>query len=250
MYPYTSLWGIELPTYGLLVTLGAGLCCLCAYRRIKQLQLSVNSFLIIAALAIGCAMIGAKVLYIFLTFSPSQIISFLSKGSYQEMLQGGFVFYGGLLFGLLGAVFGAKLAEVALLSYEQAIVPFLPLAYGIGRLGCFFAGCCYGFPYNGPLAVTYPHSSCPRFPVQLLDAVFSILSFLFLLAFSQKTRKKGTLLLIYLLVYAIQRFFLEFLRGDEIRGASCNLSTSQWISMGIFLFCICLFLFRRKTHRP
>ena len=68
-----------------------------------------------------------------------------------------------------------------------AIMPSIPLMYGIGKIGCFLVGCCYGIKYYGPLSITYNYSpSAPKdiglFPIQLLEAIVFIIIFVFRLS--------------------------------------------------------------------
>lgn len=115
----------------------------------------------------------------------------------------GYVFYGGL-----AACFLLSLAWPKMRSYGDYAVPGLCLGIFLGRIGCFYTGCCYGVR---------------EFPVQLLDAGFG----LFLLF---KVRKLES----FVILYSLWRFGLEFLRADENRGIwALGLSTSQWIALTI-----------------
>ena len=132
----------------------------------------------------------------------------------------------------------------------NAIVPCIPLGHAIGRVGCLFAGCCYGLPYNGigaihlnPVGITHP-----VFPVQLLEAVLNLILSGCLLLYSRKKPSGYSLLFLYLICYAVIRFLLEFLRGDQIRGLFIGLSTSQWISL-LMLLSGSLLLFLAHTHK-
>ena len=226
MYPYITVFEQSVPTYGLCCMTGIALCYFFASKRTVQQKLSTDHLLIIAAMSLGFAGLGAKLVYFAVTYSTEELLQFLHAGQWKNLLSGGFVFYGGLFGGLLGAYLGAKIARTTLLYYENAVVPFLPLGYGVGRVGCYLAGCCFGFSCNGKV-----------FPVQLLDAVISIGVCIFLTQFSKKKHRRGFVLIVYLVIYAIQRFVLEFFRGDMIRGGFGMLSTSQWISIALLLLC-------------
>jgi phosphatidylglycerol:prolipoprotein diacylglycerol transferase len=135
----------------------------------------------------------------------------------------GFVFYGGLVAALAFlAAAGLKVMRPEELSetVNAAVVPVL-IAHGFGRLGCFFAGCCYGVPIPGTEI---------RHPTQIYESVFL---FLLALALDQRSsrRAQGDAV-VYLVAYPVFRFFTEFLRGDP-RGEAFGLSTSQWISLGL-----------------
>lgn len=132
----------------------------------------------------------------------------------------------------------------ALLDFAGIAVP---LAHGVGRIGCFLGGCCFGKPSR--LGVLYPHSvwdHIPRrrrflpapdpgrrvFPLQLLEAGFEFTVFLFLstrLALHPTLR--GDSLPMYLITYAVFRFGAEFYRGDDWRKYHGPLSEAQWLSV-------------------
>ncbi len=218
---------------------------LLAYARARKSGVSINDLFIIAAFSLLFGLIGAGTLYAFTKYSIKTIIKIILVGKFK--LLGGLVFYGGLIFGILGAITGIKISKVKLQIIEASIIPFLPLGHAIGRVGCFLSGCCNGIKYSGLFAVYYPNSVAGLpvnqgyFPVQLLEAFLNILLSISLIFYTKKERKKYNILSLYLLLYATIRFILEFLRGDTLRGIYFGFSTSQWISF--FMFAISLFYF-------
>lgn len=153
--------------------------------------------------------------------------------------ESGFTFYGGLITGgvFFSAVccshFGWKIAWQCL---NILTIP-LVIAHGIGRLGCFFAGCCHGIPLqSNHILSTLFHSH----PTQLYES-----GFLLLLGVALFTLRKHQVspVPVYLMTYGIFRFFIEFLRADD-RGFAYGLSTSQWISLilvviAVAILCCC-----------
>ena len=127
MYPYITVFEQTIPTYGLCCMTGIALCYFFASRRAARQKLSTDHLLIIAAVTLGFAGLGAKLVYLAVTYSVEELLQLLYAGQWENLLSGGFVFYGGLLGGLLGAYLGAKIAGTTLLYYENAVVPFLPL---------------------------------------------------------------------------------------------------------------------------
>ncbi|MEG1108635.1 MAG: prolipoprotein diacylglyceryl transferase [Oscillospiraceae bacterium] len=182
----------------------------------------------------------------------SVITSFKVFADYTISIFGGSVFYGGLLGGLAVGYFYLKKKNYDIPFFTDIAAPTIPLFHIFGRIGCFVGGCCYGVPSS--LGFTYHHSlveaanGVSRFPVQLLEAGFNLALFLVLhkLLFSKKL--KGRLLYIYLLSYSAARFLLEFLRGDAYRGFLLGLSTSQIISIGVFVATAILLI--KKTKSP
>ena len=252
MYPYIELFGKTVGTYGICMAVAMVLAFFLAYRDGKKHNLQFEDLLIIGAITFGAALIGATLLYTFVTYSPSQIIAMIKAGDFS-FIGSGLVFYGGLITGFFGCVLGIRIAGCRFSNVEPCVVPYLPLAHSIGRVGCFLAGCCYGFEYEGCLAVHYPNSVSglsPEqgyFPTQLLEAVLNIGVCLALLAIRSPKRKPGQLLAAYAGFYGVVRFIVEYFRGDAIRGSLLVFSTSQWISLGLMIASILFFVITK--HR-
>ncbi len=153
---------------------------------------------------------------------------------------------------VLGTVIGAtgaiilflRLKKIPVLALIDRIIIFAPLAQSFGRLGCFFAGCCHGLPTNHILSVTYTHVNhlaplhCALHPTQLYSALALLLLFIFLYFYMQyHTNKAGMLFCIYLLATAIERFSIDFIRGDRTFVSTCEpwawLSLHQWLALAI-----------------
>lgn len=245
MYPYIDIYVRKIPSYGLMLAIGVVSVFFLAYRRLKGegMDRAMDRLLLVGTCTVGGFLLGANLLYIFVTYSLEEIWAFISDFNFQPL--GGLVFYGGLFGGIFGAWLGSKLAKAPLLDFERAVIPFVPMGYGFGRIGCFLGGCCYGMAYDGIFAVQYPQQVCEnhgvvhapadvlRFPTQLLDTLISFVVCIFLVLYSRKQRKRGSLILMYLGIYCVQRFFVEFLRDDAVRGIYGLFSTSQWISLGV-----------------
>jgi len=168
-----------------------------------------------------------------------------------NLVFGGSVFYGGLFGGIIAAyLFMGK--KVNTFKYQVDIItPGIPLFHLFGRVGCFMAGCCFG--KASKLGFIYSHSiieesnGIRRFPVQLCEAFINLIIFIILTNKYISKKFEGNLLVLYLLIYSIARFFTEILRGDTYRGIWLYLSTSQWIS--IFVFVFSLKTLRNKLNR-
>ena len=236
MYPYIYIFGRNIGTYGLCMVLGFVLAFVLALEKGRAGGLLFEDLLIVAAFALGFGLLGSSLLYVFVTYTPAQIMAFIAAGDFH-FLSSGIVFYGGLLGGILGALIGIRVAKCKLETVARSVVPYIPLAHAIGRVGCVMAGCCHGFAYEGPFALRYPHSVSglsPEqgyFPVQPLEALINVVICLFLLWHKKRSKRAMDLLFTYLGLYAVSRFFLEMLRGDIIRGIWYAISTSQIISI-------------------
>jgi phosphatidylglycerol:prolipoprotein diacylglycerol transferase len=150
------------------------------------------------------------------------------------------VFYGGLIAAVLVSVWYLRRHAMPLWPTCDVFAPGIALGHAIGRLGCLFAGCCYGQPttlpwgivFSDPFAASYVGTplGVHLHPTQLYEAGAELV-ILAVLLFSERRGRPfaGRTFWIYTLLYAISRFVIEFFRGDE-RGSLLGLSTSQFIS--------------------
>ena len=239
MYPFIDIFGRRIGTYGLCMAIAVLLVAAIAIMRGKKQGVVAEDILIVGACAVVSALVCGSLLYVFITFSLDQIWQMITAGRIEELLGSGIVFYGGLIGGIFGALLGMKIAKCGVSDLERAVVPFIPLGHAIGRVGCVFAGCCYGMEYDGFCALYYPHSLAgvsPEqgyFPTQLLEALLNCIICVCLVLLARRRRKSYDILFAYLGMYSLARFLLEFTRGDSIRGIYFGISSSQWISLGL-----------------
>jgi phosphatidylglycerol:prolipoprotein diacylglycerol transferase len=187
------------------------------------------------------ALMGAKVLMVISDWGyyrqyPGEIFS------RNTFLAGG-VFYGGFIAAVLFAAWYIRLHHLPFWKVVDVYAPAIALGQSVGRIGCFAAGCDYGKPATSAWSVVFrdPFShevsgvplGIPLHPTQLYESLATFLIFALLLwRYSRKSRD-GEIFVLYLALYAVARFFLEFLRGDEDRGFVFHhlLSTSQFVAI-------------------
>ena len=172
-----------------------------------------------------CAWFGAKIFF-YLTYPEN-----MSSGSLQQIsfwTGGGFVFYGGFIGALIFLGLFKVLDKKLTINAIWPMLPALAFGHGLGRIGCFLAGCCFGKPTDLFWGI-FLHNHY-RHQTQLIEAVGLMLMGTYL----YKSRKKRTILLAhYLLGYGCLRLFVEVLRGDMVRGLWGPLTPSQWISLAL-----------------
>ena len=241
MMPTVQIFGRTIAMYGLMIVIGLLTGMAIALLRSKKSNLLTEDVLFASCFAGIGLLIGAKLLYI-ITIVPKLIhyhkVFYANPQLFLALLEGGFVFYGGLIGALAGYYLYCKIFKVKPLLMLDFIAPSVPIIHAFGRLGCNFAGCCYGISYDGPGHVLFHHSvSAPNnlalFPTQLTESMLNFTAGILLLFYARHPRKPGNVLGIYLIYYSIMRFLLEFLRGDVSRGLFLKLSTSQWISLAL-----------------
>ncbi len=248
MYPFINILGKSIPTYGLCMLLGLLLIAIGGSIKGKKKNIPIENVIIVLATALAFIILGGGLLYILVTYSFSEIAAYISKGDFSFLTNGGIVFYGGLLGAVVGGLIGAKISKMSKNDICETMIPFVPFAHAVGRVGCFLAGCCNGMEYEGFGAVYYknsifglsPHKG--YFPVQLTEAFLNCIVGTVLLVFSGKAKRKADIVFLYFLLYGNARFGLEYLRGDEIRGIFFGISTSQWISICLVTCAVGYFL--------
>jgi phosphatidylglycerol:prolipoprotein diacylglycerol transferase len=143
-------------------------------------------------------------------------------------------------------------------SIADVFAPSLAIGHAIGRIGCFYSGCCYGKPAEGlPWAVTFtdPQSlaliGVPLHPVQLYESLGEFIIFFVLITLRRHKSFNGQFFMTYIILYSVLRFIVEFFRGDVARGfITSQISLSQGVSILMFLVAAAGFIMlkRRKPH--
>lgn len=166
--------------------------------------------------------------------------------------ESGYVWYGGMLGALIVAVFYfRRRPELSGPLLSDAFAPAITAGAVLGRLGCFLAGCCHGRPSESVFAVQFPKLPGPVHPTQLYDAGAALVLTVFSLWLFRRRRFDGQVISLLLMGYAVFRFTSEVFRGDEDRGRILALSTSQFLSIPLFLAGLALYLYlaRRKVAK-
>ncbi|MDD6489685.1 MAG: prolipoprotein diacylglyceryl transferase [Clostridia bacterium] len=257
MLPYFDLFGIKISSYGLCAIIGAvAAVILVWFSTRKRTDINRVQLVNIPIIAMFGVFVGAHLLYAvtqihylaFIFESPEKVFaSWELFFGWFGVVFGGMVFYGGFIGGLLAALIYCKAMKLDFMFYADIYVPAIPLFHAFGRIGCFLGGCCYGIESH--FGVMY--NGVERFPVQIIECVCNLLLVRLLFYLSKKNLKKGTLLSLYLIIYPVIRFTLEFFRGDEIRGFLFGISTSQWISIALFIAGVIMMfkLYSKNMHK-
>lgn len=242
-----QLGPVTIHMYGLMIGIGFMAAYFICCWRAKKKGLSEDILWGILICAILGAIIGTRLLF-YLVNIP-QIIS---DPSILWNFKNGYVVYGGIIFGVLFGYLYCKKKQVSFLKYFDLVMPSVAVAQGFGRIGCFFAGCCYGKQTDSWLHIVYTHSNfapnnVPLIPTQLLSSVGNFVIAAILFWYSGISKKDGTVGALYMILYSIGRFLIEMFR-DDMRGSLGILSTSQLISIVIFLLGIFFMAAFRKKN--
>jgi phosphatidylglycerol:prolipoprotein diacylglycerol transferase len=243
-----TLGPLTLHTYGLLVALGLVLAAFLAQRGARALSISQDMFWDLSLWIILGGMAGARLLYVIVCWKD---FAHDLLGIFR-IWDGGLVFYGGIAGGFLSGWWFIRRHKLPFWELADIIAPTIPLAHVLGRLGCFFAGCCYGRE-DARLGLIFPAlaDGIPHLPTQLYEAGFNLLLFGFLWWRRKAQRPAGRLFWMYVMLYAAWRFAIEFLRGDEIRGAFFLpwLHTSQLVAAVAIILAAFFWIYLGKRAR-
>lgn len=233
---------LQLHMYGLMIAVGLLVATLVSMKRAKKQGLSEDVvYDMLKMTGIG-ALLGTRILY-YITVLPE----ICKNPSILWDFSNGYVVYGGLIGGILANVIYFKIKKISFWEYFDLVIPQVALGQAFGRIGCLFAGCCYGKETDLPIGFVYHTSEfaptgVPLMPTQIISSVGDLLLFFLLLLYGKKTKIKGRVFCGYLLLYSVGRFLVEFLRGDEGRGIVGGLSTSQIIAMILFVVAVGLYV--------
>jgi len=251
MYPVLfKIGNITLYTYGLFVGLGFLAALFVANRRAEKIGIKTELISDLFFCILISSLLGARLFYVILNIpefahDPMEIF---------KIWNGGLVFYGGFLVAMVAAFVFVKKKGLTLWSIADILAPPIALGHAIGRMGCFFAGCCHGRECHLPWAIEFKNPDSlaplgiPLHPTQLYDVVSNFSIFLVLILMDKRKKFNGQIFWLYILLYGLMRSFIEMFRGD-FRGNFFmeTLSVSQTI--GIVMSCVAgimLFLLSRK----
>ncbi|PYR44279.1 MAG: prolipoprotein diacylglyceryl transferase [Acidobacteria bacterium] len=257
MYPRLfELGPITVYTYGVLLAAAYLLGLQLARVRAQARGLDGNRVLDLGIYIIIAALVGAKLLLLVTDFdafrsNPRELLTLARSGG---------VFYGGLILAVVVALFYIRKIGLPLWTTCDVFAPGIAVGHVVGRFGCLFAGCCYGKPTTVPWAITFrdPFAQAnvgtplnqPLHPTQLYEAGAELIILIILLTTERKGRPyPGRTFWLYMLLYAVSRFIIEFYRGDE-RGSVGSFSTSQFISVLLAPLAIGMLLYLARQSAP
>ncbi len=240
-----SIGPVNIYGYGFMIAVGIIAAFFTATKRAPKFDLDSEAVLNIGLMGAVCGFIGAKIL-----FCIVELPSFMVDPAGVFFSGNGFVVYGGLVGGVIGALLYCRKKDHDFLRYFDLIMPSIALAQGFGRIGCFLAGCCYGQETDLPIGVTFIHSElAPNgvslLPTQLMSSAGDFLIAIVLILLAGRIKKKGNVGLLYVIMYSIGRFIIEFFRADY-RGSIGPLSTSQAIAIVACIAAMAVFVWNSK----
>ncbi|MGQ9631275.1 MAG: prolipoprotein diacylglyceryl transferase [bacterium] len=248
---------IKIYSYGFMMAVAFVLGIYLAVREGKRQGIGPDRIVDLSLVILVGGVLGAKIL--FLLLYPERWGYFLKHP--LEFMRAGLVFYGGFIGAGMASLIYIRWRKMPLGKVADVVAPSVAIGLALGRVGCFLNGCCYGkittvpwgvhfpwqdrinstralldaFPYlrgqSGTLSVEMVRTALLH-PTELYEFAYSLIIFLILMAFRRRMRYEGQVFLLYMVLYAVARFFNEFFRGDD-RGLNFLgiLSPSQFVAI-------------------
>jgi phosphatidylglycerol:prolipoprotein diacylglycerol transferase len=245
-------------TYGVLLAAAYLIGLKVAMVRARHRGLDPTRVMDLGIYIIIAALVGAKLMLLVVDFGHFT----RNPGEMLGLLRSGGVFYGGLILASIVAFWYVWRHKMPFWTTGDVIAPGIALGHVVGRIGCLMAGCCYGSATSVPWAITFTNVFAAEnvgtpldvalHPTQLYEAGAEALIFAGLLLTEKRGRQfPGRTFWLYILLYAISRFIIEFYRGDPRGMVFGTLSTSQFISVLLVpISVVMLFWLSRRQPAP
>ncbi len=197
-------------SYGLMIAVSFIVASNLIYKEAKRKNFYPEVLYNLSFIILIAGVIGSRLLYVSINFRD-----FIDKPLDVFMLnKGGLAVFGGIIVASLSSVVFLKIKKIPILKALDLVVPFMALGQAIGRIGCLLNGCCYGRASS--FGIYFPIHNEVLLPTQIYSSIALILIYIFLRKFQWYNKIDGVVFFLYILLYSIKRFFIEFLRGDTI----------------------------------
>ena len=205
-----SIFGIDVMWYGILMATGMILGTLIALKEAKRVGLKEDDVLDLAIIAIPIGLLSARLYYVIFNWeyysqNTSQILNF--RG-------GGMAIHGALIGGILTGYIFTRIKKIDFLKMADTVIIGMPLAQAIGRWGNYINGEAYGGPTDLPWAIVV--DGIKVHPTFLYESIWNLGIFIFLWIFRKKKQYEGQIIVYYVTLYSLGRFFIEGLRTDSL----------------------------------
>ena len=236
-----TVFGIDIMWYGILICIGMLLATFITYKRAPRHGIESDKVLDYVLVCIPAGVIGARLYYVVFNWD-------YYAGDFHRIIDirsGGLAIHGGLLFGLGAAVILCLIWKIRPLNVLDLVIPSIALAQSIGRWGNYFNSEAHGGPTDLPWAVMI--DGVPCHPTFLYESIWCLLLFIFLLWMDNHRRFEGQIILLYGMLYSVERFFVEALRTDSLMIGPFK--QAQVLSMTLIIICAAAYIILSKRNK-
>jgi phosphatidylglycerol:prolipoprotein diacylglycerol transferase len=249
MFPEIQLSdSISIPTYLLFLSLLYCFLIFYVYRRAESRSDDLKIALDLALILMVAGFLGGRLLHVF--YEAPQYYA-LDWTRVFQFWQGGFVFYGGFLLAIVACLVYVHYKKVSFIHWADFFAPVMALGYGLGRISCFLAGCCYGRACDMPWALQFPWDPerIWRHPTQIYAAVWELGVFGILILMEKRrfhVTRPGEIFFFWVFMHGIGRLVMEYYRDDFRGSLIAGMTISTWISLSLMSFAGCYLAFHSQ----
>lgn len=254
MHQYLFFVGdFPIRAYGLVLSLSIILATGVAYFLAKQDGRWHNHIVDIGIYSGIAGIVGARLWDVFF-FDWAYYSHHLSEIFY--VWQGGMAIQGGIVFGVGAGIIYAKRHKIDILALADIVAPAIILGQAIGRCANLLNGDAFGAPTGGNFGIIYPETTLayhtygaqPLWPAEVWEGQIDFVIFALLLIFRAFPHAKGQAFSLYIMLYSLARFGLEFLRGDYATPVFLSFTSAQTTSLVAFILALIFFIYCQITY--
>lgn len=254
MHQYLFFVGdFPIRAYGLILSLSIILATGVAYFLAKQDGRWHNHIVDIGIYSGIAGIVGARLWDVFF-FDWAYYSHHLSEIFY--VWQGGMAIQGGIVFGVGAGIIYARRHKIDILSLADIVAPAIILGQAIGRCANLLNGDAFGAPTGGNFGIIYPETTLayhtygaqPLWPAEVWEGQIDFVIFALLLIFRAFPHAKGQAFSLYIMLYSLARFGLEFLRGDYATPVFLSFTSAQTTSLVAFILASIFFIYCQITY--
>lgn len=254
MHQYLFFVGdFPIRAYGLILSLGIILATGVAYFLAKQDGRWHNHIVDIGIYSGIAGIVGARLWDVFF-FDWAYYSHHLSEIFY--VWQGGMAIQGGIVFGVGAGIIYARRHKIDILSLADIVAPAIILGQAIGRCANLLNGDAFGAPTGSNFGIIYPETTLayhtygaqPLWPAEVWEGQIDFVIFALLLIFRAFPHAKGQAFSLYIMLYSLARFGLEFLRGDYATPVFLSFTSAQTTSLVAFILALIFFIYCQITY--
>jgi len=254
MHQYLFFVGdFPIRAYGLILSLSIILATGVAYFLAKQDGRWHNHIVDIGIYSGVAGVVGARLWDVFF-FDWAYYSHHLSEIFY--VWQGGMAIQGGIVFGVGAGIIYARRHKIDILALADIVAPAIILGQAIGRCANLLNGDAFGAPTGGNFGIIYPETTLayhtygaqPLWPAEVWEGQIDFVIFALLLIFRAFPHAKGQAFSLYIMLYSLARFGLEFLRGDYATPVFLSFTSAQTTSLVAFILALIFFIYCQITY--
>lgn len=248
---YFKFFGLTIYYYGLIIAVAIGLGIFLACKNAKMRGMKSDDILIAVCYIVPIAIIGARIYYII--GAPDKFRDFVSM---LKIWDGGIAILGAVIGGAIGVAIYCLIHKKNFLDVGDVVVPSLILGQALGRIGCYFSGCCYGIEVTNPKHMWFPFATIIgskwHYSTFFYESIWNFIVFavLMLLLRKFKLKQRGSISAFYLILYGFGRALIETIRGDSLMWGAIKASQLVSILMIFIGLAILIFFFVWNKCHP